>query len=81
MLKCGTLNPKTKNIEYTDVGTPQGNVVSPVLANIVLDKLDKFIEQYKIKFEKGKKRKLNKEYIKLRNRRSYTKDLEERKRI
>ena len=81
MLSSGTKDLRTGTIKYSKVGTPQGNVVSPVLANIVLDRLDKYVERYKAKFEKGKKRKMNRKYISLRNRRKYTTDVEERKRI
>ena len=43
MLKAGYL----EDWEYHDTlsGCPQGGVVSPILSNIYLDKLDKFIEQ------------------------------------
>jgi group II intron reverse transcriptase/maturase len=40
-------------------GTPQGGIVSPVLANIYLDKLDKFMKEYTENFDKGKKRKIS----------------------
>lgn len=46
-------------------GTPQGGIVSPVLANIYLDKLDKFMKEYQTKFNRGSKRKDNTEYFKL----------------
>ena len=81
MLSGGTKDLRTGTIKYSKLGTPQGNVVSPVLANIVLDRLDKFIEGYKAKFEKGKTRKMSRKYISLKNRRDYTADVEERKRI
>lgn len=37
-------------------GTPQGGIVSPLLANIYLDRLDKYMKEYITKFDKGEKR-------------------------
>jgi group II intron reverse transcriptase/maturase len=50
-------------------GVPQGSIVSPVLSNILLDKLDTFVETVLIpQYTKGVKRKLNKEYQRLMSR-------------
>jgi retron-type reverse transcriptase len=48
-------------------GVPQGGIVSPILSNILLDKLDKFVENTLIpQYTKGASRKQNPEYDKLR---------------
>src|SRR5947208_2219831 len=47
-------------------GVPQGSIVSPILSNILLDKLDTFVETVLIpQYTRGEKRKLNQEYVKL----------------
>src|SRR5437588_776645 len=47
-------------------GVPQGSIVSPILSNILLDKLDTFVETVLIpQYTRGAKRKLNQEYVKL----------------
>jgi len=44
-------------------GTPQGGIVSPLLANIYLDRLDRFVEQTLVpEFTKGQTRKMKPEY-------------------
>lgn len=81
MINCGSKNVDSGIVNYSNVGTPQGNVASPTLANIVLDNLDKYLDNYKCKFEIGVKRALNKEYISIRNKRARTSDPAERNRL
>lgn len=61
LLKAGYLEDWKYN--RTLSGTPQGGIVSPLLANIYLDRLDKFVERELIpRFTSGKRRKRNREY-------------------
>lgn len=53
-------------------GAPQGGVSSPILANIYLDKLDKFVEtQVLPKYNIGNRRTPNREYMRVHQRISY----------
>ena len=59
-LKAGYIEDWVFHKTYS--GTPQGGIISPILANIYLDKLDKYMKEYAEKFDKGIKRKMNPEY-------------------
>ena len=67
LLKAGYMEQWKYNKTYS--GTPQGGVVSPLLANIYLDKLDHYAEEYIKVYNKGKRRALNLGYQRLNNRR------------
>lgn len=59
-LKAGYLEQWEYKNSY--IGTPQGGIISPILANVYLDKLDKFMLRYIETFNKGKARQRNPEY-------------------
>ena len=67
LLKAGYMEQWKYNKTYS--GTPQGGVLSPLLANIYLDKLDHYAEECIEAFNKGKRRAPNREYQMLNNRR------------
>lgn len=56
-LKAGYIEDFTFHNTYS--GTPQGGIISPILANIYLDKFDKYMREYAESFDKGKKRREN----------------------
>jgi group II intron reverse transcriptase/maturase len=61
MLRAGYMEDWTYNETYS--GTPQGGIISPLLLNILLDRLDKYVENVLIpKYTKGAKRAKSKEY-------------------
>jgi group II intron reverse transcriptase/maturase len=70
MLKAGYL----EDWQYHDTlsGVPQGGVVSPVLSNIYLHKLDEFVGQELIpRYTRGDRREKNPEYHRVNGRRQY----------
>ena len=50
---------------HTYSGTPQGGIISPILANIYLDKFDKYIREYTEKFNGGEQRQRNAAYFQM----------------
>ncbi len=64
LLKAGYLEDWKYNQTYS--GVPQGSIVSPILANLVLDRLDKYIEEEIIpQYTQGKRRRANPPYVRL----------------
>jgi group II intron reverse transcriptase/maturase len=67
MLKAGYL----EDWDYRDTlsGVPQGGTVSPILSNVYLDKLDKFVEQELIpQYTRGARRRPSPEYSRVQSR-------------
>lgn len=67
-LNAGYVEDWKYNKTYS--GTPQGGIISPILANIYLDKFDKYIKEYAAKFRKGDRRSVNPEYRRLNNKKN-----------
>jgi retron-type reverse transcriptase len=40
--------------QHSIIGTPQGSIISPILANIYLHELDILVEKLKASYDKGK---------------------------
>ena len=69
-LKAGYVEDWTFHNTYS--GMPHGGIVSPILANIYLDKLDKYVKEYIRHFDMGTKRRPGKESNDLANERKRT---------
>ena len=61
-LKAGYMEDWVYHNTYS--GTPQGSIISPILANIYLNELDVFMAQYAQTFRQGDKRRINPAYKK-----------------
>ena len=66
-LKAGYMEDNQMHESYS--GTPQGGIISPILANIYLNQFDKYMAEYKERFDRGEKRAYSKEYTKLSDKR------------
>jgi len=64
MLEVGYMQDWVYHKTYS--GTPQGGVISPLLANIFLNELDEYVEQELVpQYTRGERRKANPEYQRL----------------
>lgn len=62
-LIVGYLEPKSKTITRTNIGTPQGSVLTPLLSNIVLHEFDKYLsEELMPMYHRGQRRQTNPAY-------------------
>jgi RNA-directed DNA polymerase len=65
MLKAGYMEDWTFHATFS--GTPQGGVVSPILANVYLHELDEFLAEMKARFDRGNQRRVYIPYQNLSN--------------
>jgi len=81
LLNVGYIDNRTGKHVKSKIGTPQGNIISPILSNIILHKFDEFMKKSENKFHKGKTRKKNPLYHRLTMRRLKSSDPIKRKEI
>ena len=73
LLRVNKMMPNN-TIAKNKIGVPEGNILGPILTNIILHKLDKFMEEVKDKFRKGLTLQTNSRYYEMRKLRKKVKD-------
>src|SRR2546428_112719 len=64
LLKAGYMDLHGSKKESL-IGSPQGGIISPILANVYLHELDEYIEEVRKTHEKGVRKRDNPEYVRL----------------
>lgn len=77
-LDAGYIDPNTGKLVRSDVGAPQGGILSPILSNIVLHEFDKFMAKHVTSFQKGRRRRWNPAYKSLLAKRGRSKSPKEK---
>lgn len=80
-LKAGHIDPTTKKAKKSNIGVPQGGILSPILCNIVMHQFDEYMTKYASLYEKGKKRRHNPLYKKIERQRKLATTKSERIRL
>jgi Reverse transcriptase (RNA-dependent DNA polymerase)/Type II intron maturase len=80
-IQAGYIDPKTGDLVQPEIGTLQAGILSPLLCNIVLHELDKYMADTEIQFSKGKTRKINPVYTSMANKRFSSSDQIERRNL
>lgn len=80
-LSAGYVDPSTGKQIIENYGAPQGGILSPLLSNIVLHELDKYMAKSTLSFNKGKKGRPNQIYKRLMSKRGRTKSAVEKRQL